>query len=144
MSRYPGKPKRLECSIRCSRTSSNIDEDSVVFRVVDNVSNIVVIDIQLGIAEFGDMISSPKNVQCLVDLFSAENLGKKMEHKHEIVPRPGINATEKEIAEILKLFEVDGWFGDAADAANHHNWIDFAKVKVGFVRWVDSEDSKET
>ena len=144
MSRIYGEPKKLKSEIILTRPQGG-GKERVVFQIVDKISGLVAFRIEMSIPEFGEMLSSPQNVPCIVKHFQSDNIGKKYEHKSELVPRPeiGVEDKDKVLEELLKPFEIDGWIGSRDDLTNHHNWVSDNKSKVTFVRWVDVDESQK-
>ena len=143
MSRNQGEPKKLEGMIILTRPQGG-GKERVVFQIVDEISSLVAFKIEMSIPDFGEMLSSPRNVPCIIEHFQSGDIGKKREQKTEIIPRPPLGRDRPaEVAKILKPYEVDGWFGSVSDATNPHRWIGQDKVKVGFVRWVEPKEGDD-
>lgn len=123
--------KILPAKLTISRFSGYKDGVSITIR--DDKSHCVIVELELSVKDFGKAVLGLSEQPCEAT-WRVKNLGRKYEHKTEIVPWDFLGSQTKEKA--LELFEVDGWSGRAEDLGNHHKSKGDNKYEVVFVRWV--------
>jgi hypothetical protein len=129
--------------ITISCVSSNISDGCIEIRLCDDASRIEFVTAQLTFEALSRALTGQSHIPCEIETNALHLVGKRMEHKYELVRRPnkqktGIGAFT-EVIEILGPLEVDGWVGRVDDMYNHHNWRDKNEVRVSFTRYVDSK-----
>jgi len=145
MGRYITNPKTLQGTLRVSRVHSNIEDDFIDFELIDEASRLIVCNVKMSIAEYGDLISGSSNVPCEIQLFDTSRVGMQHEHKTEIIPRPkNLSSSDEELRAHVKPWETDGWVASIRDIKNHHLWVGKDGMRVGFDRWVSVEDDIPT
>jgi len=114
--------------------------DFVNIALTDKKSGIQFCEVQISMEEFGKMMAAPQFAECEVELRALHNIGKRHEHKREVVPFDAMKhrgAEAKEAA--LKPFEVDGWRGHASDLGNMHRSNKAGGFTVTFHRFVEDD-----
>lgn len=99
------------------------------------------VEARIFLKEFAELITGLSRVDCEVD-FRPDLVGKKREHKEEVVPFKGFHIQseakgKQAAAKALKPFEVDGWKGHVEDLFNGHRGGQ-GRYRVRFVRHVES------
>jgi len=131
-------------ALTISRITSTNEADFVQISLIDGTSHTLVCQIKMSINEFGSALLNMSHRPCEFDLISSV-VGKKHEHKTELVPTPNhsfrrsIDLEDK----LLSPFQVDGWIGRRDDLHNghRHSQKDGQHFqRVTFVRYVDAED----
>lgn len=131
---YTG-PGKLSIS---RRTSSQRDPFSVL-TIEDAVSN-EEIEVKIEAAQLAHALGGAAAQSCDITIHHLARIGKKYEHKTEIVSCAW-NATEEQKAAALAPFEVDGWMGTMDDLGNHHKRAEDG-CRVTFHRWVEAKPKK--
>lgn len=128
-------------SITCPRGG---DTDYIEIALFDKSSGVEFATARIELASFAEALVGLAHVDCRFDL-RAEMVGKRREHKEEIVPyKDGwvdYNERETVAREVLKSYEIDGWRGRADDLFNQHRHGQNG-YRVTFVRYVDAEEGK--
>jgi len=119
---------------------SDIDHPEVItIRFRDEASGTEFLEVDVPIASFARALTGLGHQDCEFEL-RPKNVGKRHEHKEEIVPVTQSyipHDKRKQIgASILKPFEVDGWKGQVDDLFNHHRHTPKGQ-RVVFHRYVD-------
>ena len=107
----------------------------VTITVEDETSGCIIVECDLTIEQFGDLISGLSFIPCKMEVNTSGNIGKKRENKTVDVSMPGTGV--KNILspkQIIAKHEVDGWIGRPADLENFHNKNEDGTYRVSFVR----------
>lgn len=136
--------KLLPGKVSISRVHSSHDGvshhgDYMNITIVDENSGVEFVDVQVDIKTFMDVLTGLARQPCEFELRLPELVGMVKEGKSELVQKPGWNATDEEIDEILIPFEVNGWRAARDNIKNHHNYRG-DKVQVSFSRYVAPEE----
>ena len=119
--------------------------DTMEFRVTDDESGCLVIDIQMSVEEFAYAITGMGNRDCAFRLLGIEQVGKRGENKAvKVLVLDGKRDTQDErIRTAVAEYEVDGWMGRDEDAKNWHNSVGHDATgntyEVHYNRYVDAE-----
>lgn len=156
--------KILQGKLTISRMTSNFNNPRPIrITLKDDLSSCEVVEINLSLEAFANAITAAGFQPCEFEFNASGVVGKKREHKTEVVFIPnkigykkGNNGDRKAVQPYLAPYEVDGWKGRASDALNSHNWDreqrsppKGAKVDSGnwttivFERWVDVPETEE-
>ena len=131
----------LKGKITINRSYSDIDHpDVIVIELTDEISFTRFLEVKIGVAEFAKALTGASYTNCDFEL-RTDNVGKKHEHKEEIVPVGSViyvpYTKRKATGEkLLKPFEVDGWKGNVDDLFNHHRHTSKGQ-RVTFHRYVN-------
>lgn len=124
----------LPARFSISRTSGNRGEFAT-FRITDEVSGVLIVELRADILEFGQAILGLSEQPCDVEVYVGGNLGMKAENKTEVVPFDSTKVSRKRddndedsrdhplVREALAPFEVDGWSARVSDLFNGHRTI---------------------
>lgn len=122
--RYVDKKVQLTGKIMASSITGH-DGNYVAIRIEDEASGIVVAEIHMSYEEYGKMLAHATFVDCQIDYYPSENIGKRMEVKREMVL--GINyetlrteAFPEVYQRSVEPFEVEGWKADKERSFNPH------------------------
>lgn len=110
--------RKLPCTVRISRVSSNRENDYMCIQIDDQASGVRISDVKLSFEQFGVALSglvAIGEIEIGIDL----PLGMTKEQKTEKVKVPHMADAEARRKAVAK-FEVDGWIGNDSDAGNHH------------------------
>lgn len=120
-------------------TSNKPPYKGVSIRIEDAVSGTEIVDVNMTLLTFAEMISGSSMRPVDVEFHGAPAFGKMRETKTEVVFIPDGEWKDREARakKALKAFEVDGWSGNLSDALNHHRSKGQGKQEVGFTRFVD-------
>jgi hypothetical protein len=134
--------KGLQGTITISRPQGR-DVSWIEITLHDELSGVEFATVYIDPANFAEALTGLGHVPCKFDL-RPSLVGKKAEHKEEIVPfegggyvKPGL-PRENAAAPYLAPFEIDGWKGRVDDLFNHHRHTPNG-YRVTFVRYVDVE-----
>jgi len=120
------------------------DENRVQIEFVDEKSGTHFLKADMDSRDFTRMIvGNCAEMPCKFSL-STENVGKRYEHKTELVTVPSNWRDTKLLArQALELFEVDGWIARGGDIGNHHRIKKtdggYTTYEVAFYRFVEEE-----
>lgn len=117
-----------------SRRTSSQRDPFFVLTIEDAVSG-EEIEVKIEAAQLAHALGGAAAQSCDITIHHLARIGKKHEHKTEIVSCAW-NATEEQKAAALAPFEVDGWMGNVDDIGNHHRQTG-GGYSVTFHRWVD-------
>jgi len=124
------------------------DEDYIAIEITDALSGTKFLQVELTAEVLGLVLTGLSFQECKFNLHRVDLVGKKREHKSELVPRPKKYRDDKKAAEeadgLLAPFEIDGWKAHRYDLYNHHNWVKDDMVQVGFIRFVEATSCEET
>jgi hypothetical protein len=127
-----------------SRLSCSDGRSYIRINVTEEASRVQFLELEVELADFAKALTGLGYQECDLELRRLDLLGKQLEIKTEVVPRPkGWKVDESEVKRILAPFEVDGWLGCTRDLCNHHNWVGQDKVSVVFHRYVDKQKDGE-
>jgi hypothetical protein len=137
---------KLEGRITISRVSAP-DGDMMEIEIMDNKSRITFVQARMSMEDFAYALTSVAERTAQLEVYRMDLVGKRKEHKTEIVPTllDRYSVPEKDLERVarkhLKQWEIDGWIGRTDDLFNMHRKRD-GGIEVNFVRWV--EDKNET
>jgi hypothetical protein len=138
--------KKLDAQLTISRPQYGDGRKMIVIRLDDVLSSCGIVDIYIKPEDFAECLTGLSMVPCTTEVDLDRPIGKKREHKREIVSRPEFDRKNlKAAAQLLAPYEIDGWKGDLSDLFNSHRWV-LAEdgqwgVSVQFVRHVESQGS---
>lgn len=143
------REKPLSGRLTISRCNTGV----VRLELIDDRSFSRVVEIEISKEEFAEALFAHAQRPCSFELSDLSLVGKRREHKQELVYVPDVVRITKEsdATKLLKSFEVDGWRGRLSDLTNHHNWTreplpkgkkEGRMVRVTFVRYVDDDKPK--
>lgn len=129
---------KLQGKITISRYTGGKKGTGITIKVEDELSHCEFVSIELTAEVLGNALTGLGWQPCEFDLH-AERVGKRLEHKTEVLPIRinAYNNREKLAKEALKPYEKDGWVGDWNDLCNHHRWVGGDKTTVTFRRFVE-------
>ena len=146
--------KTLPGKLTISAPMNSNMEEKIDITLEDEGSHVECVTIHISYAELTAALVGHASQSCQVEYRGLELVGKKREHKTEVVgPIPDRLLKAKdgkrspELEAIFAPFEVDGWMGRTTDAYNHYNWCgprgeDGQSYRVNFVRYIDAEESE--
>lgn len=154
----PTEEKQLTGTLSISRTSSNRPLDRPIkITLEDELSRCRVVQIELTLADFAEALTGMFGVPCQFTWPSSSVVGKRHEHKTEVVFIPDKCTDRKDQESARKHFaefEVDGWRGRVSDAFNSHRWAKDERpnpcgvrgmwTSITFDRWVEAESAEES
>ena len=112
-------------------------------RITDGSSGTEFVEAKLSLEDFAKAITGLGYIDCEIETRGLHLLGKKREHKTEMVACNGweLNKNdESAINNALEPYEIDGWKGSHYDMKNSKNYSrEF--IKVGFTRYVDVDEN---
>lgn len=131
--------------ITISRWNSSSGKEGISITITDDASNTQFLKAEIGLENFARAVTGLGAQHCDFDLIEGY-VGKKHEHKTELVPVAGRSSVIREspkwkaamIAQ-MEVFEVDGWKGEESDLWNHHRTVrkkDGEFQSVAFHRYV--------
>jgi len=123
------------------------EKDYVIIELEDELSSVEFVQARMSLETFGRALFGLSSLPVEFELRGLDKVGKKLENKIEEVFIPcetELYATDKEIRQAIKKYEVDGWIGRDENAKNHHNWVGYRGIdgytaRVIFRRWVEVE-----
>lgn len=152
---------KLHAEIGFHVPMTNDGKSRAYVEITDRISGCVILEAELTFDDYATgILRNMHSVPCVVELSDSENIGKKAEHKHEVVWVPEFNYKlgpdgNQEIPKVVTTavaeFEVDGWKARRSDCCNHHNWVrkDPPRknmkghwMNVTFFRWVEATDEE--
>lgn len=129
----------MKGKITISRYTGGERGTGINIKVVDELSGTEFISVEITAETLGNALTGMGFQPCEFEL-RAEQVGKKHEHKTEVLPiRLGYykqKDAEAVAKKALKPYEKDGWTGDWRDLCNHHRWTGADKTTVTFHRFV--------
>lgn len=136
------EPLKLPGKITISR-SQGPGPDEIHIMIEDDVSATRVLELRMTPEEYGYAISGLAYRPCQLEVYKDAPLGKKHEHKTELLPVEAFlsRSDEAAIEAALKPFEVDGWRAYRGDIPNAHRWVRMqdgssTAYRVSFHRYV--------
>lgn len=125
------------------RRSCSNREDFVSISIVDSLSRLEVVEAQIPLKDFSRALLGLAEVPADILFEPDDRLGKKREHKQELVkiPKSPYEASLEEKLEALYEYEVDGWGAIHSDLSNKHGYEENG-VRVTFERWVDEGEEE--
>lgn len=139
--------KRLKASIHVGRVFGHNVTHPVVIEIGDDLSGTRILDVEMTLEQYGDLVSGSGTVECSVDLYNCDKVGKRVESKTEFVPFSWAGwhgkdaALKKAAAKAAAPFLIDGWESyRESDFSNHHCSTERKGIKgqnVVFWRYVD-------
>jgi hypothetical protein len=134
---------KLAGAITISRPSGG-ETRYIRIALEDRLSSIEFLEIEIPLEAFAEAVTGLAYTDCVFELRGLDKVGKRREHKHEMVPLPkSYGLTDEEIDAALAPFEVDGWKGSHYDAKNSRNYVHGSgKSRIGFVRYVDQTNQE--
>jgi hypothetical protein len=120
-------------------------EDYMEICVKDNVSSITFLELRISPEALMHALTARAFQDCTLELRGLHNLGKKREHKYELVPYVPVWGKKEHAAKqrALAPFEVDGWRGNSLDLGNFHRGNQIDGYRVSFTRFVDNDAPQE-
>ena len=140
--------KELLGKITISRWSSNREPRyGISIEIRDEASGCVLVKAEMTPEEYALASTGLSCQPCQLSYNDSSVIGKKPERKVELVIIKGgryREISDKEIAEALEPYEVDGWKGNVYDAQNHKNDVGLyggpgVQRRISFVRYVETE-----
>lgn len=133
----------LPGNVLMSKASSS-EGQRMHITIEDKISGCRVLEIYMSLEEFAKALTASYG-EATIEHFPNSPVGKKHEHKTEVVPIPKkdefhLRNKPERVKELLKPFEVDGWRGNTSDMTNHHCFVPNKGQSVGFHRYVDIEE----
>jgi hypothetical protein len=135
---------KVKGTISCGRVESNTEPFHFIQIVIeDELSGIGFLSVKMSYEEFGKFVSGGSGA-IDIDIKGVDFIGKTREWKRILMPRPEGYGRHpvKELQEITKPFEVDGWIANIEDLNNHHNWRDNNQVEVLMTRYVNTDKTE--
>lgn len=130
--------KEFKGDLSIYRPSSNVRDDKIVIKVEDDSTGILVLKLEIGMAEFAACITGLGNADCTFVVSDCLDLiGKTRESAIAIIPRLNCSKDDEEqIKAATEHLEVDGWIVDRQSIFNHHNFIGKDEVNISLHRYV--------
>lgn len=127
-------------NITISRVNTG-DGQYMEIRITDDSSSVEFVTATLSLENFAKAITGLGYTDCDIETRRLDLVGKKREHKTEMVACNGWELDRKDeyaIDKALAQYEVDGWIGSRYDMGNSKNYVGREFIKVGFTRYVDA------
>lgn len=131
--------------ITISRPQYGSGKKKISIQVEDEIAGIRFLEIEIDYDNFAEAITGLAYIDCEFDVFGLCNVGKKIEHKTELIQsdfKEYGKPSEEYINNILKPYEVDGWIASrylgSKDSRTHND--NGCIFKFNFSRWVDIND----
>lgn len=116
------------------------DSDKYIeISITDEANRIEFVVTRLTLEAFAQCVTGLGHVECQIETRRLDLVGKRIEHKSEIIPVNGwgIKGDETAISVALAPYEVDGWIARRLDMNNSKNYFSTDGVRVTFFRHVD-------
>jgi len=128
-------------NVTISRVNTG-DGQYMEIRITDGSSGTEFVEAKLSLENFAQAIIGLGYVECEIETRRLDLVGKKREHKTEMVACNGWELDRKDesaINNVLAPYEIDGWIGSHYDMKNSKNYRGHETVKVSFTRYVDAK-----
>lgn len=114
--------------ISISYVRSSEEDDFMRISIDDQSSGITFLDVDLSMLNYAKVTAGLGYIPCEFTLRHADNIGKKLETKTEIVfvPKCDYHDREAVAADAVDDFDhkgEEGWVGRVSDAMNHHRLV---------------------
>lgn len=133
----------IKAKISISRVRGNFHIDKPVeIRLMDDSSGVTFAEISVSLENFSEALFGLSHVECDAEVYPDAPLGKVVETKTELIPRPAYTSVKYPeerkalAAKLFKPYEVDGWRGYVDDLFNMHR-ANGDNMMVTFSRFVD-------
>jgi hypothetical protein len=127
---YVGK-----CHLSIGRVINSSGDDYILLSIQDELSGCSILEAECSLEDFA-LILTGMGKTIDFGIRSLGKIGKKLETKYERI-QLNFDASDNEIREAVREFEVDGWCGKDECCKNHHNRVGDDGYRVLYVRWVE-------
>lgn len=131
----------LKGTLNISRGRDKNNKNYVHLELIDKRSRTHFLQVYIGMEEMMAALTNLVEQPCEFTLLP-ELVGKKCEHKTELIFCRPWGMSDEEKLELLRPYEIDGWVGRKEDLKNYHNCSDKG-IRVTFVRHIDENSSSE-
>ncbi len=136
--------KILQGKLSICRTTGRDDDREVKIELIDELSGVPFVQINLSAAAFGLVATGASRQPCEF-IHRPAHVGRRREHKEIPVFIPNGRDVTK-VRQAVAEHEVDGWIGSDTSAMNHYNRtaaqkaaVDGETRMVTYERWVEAE-----
>ena len=129
--------KVIKAKLGLSRAGMGSDS-YMRMEIEDATSGIRFCELEIGMYDYAFLTTGLHGVSAKCTLRGLEDVGKSVEGKKEIIPRP--EDTPEAIKAALAPYEVDGWKAYPPDLTNYHNSVEGGQ-SVSFHRYVEVDDN---
>ena len=140
---------KIKGRLSISRITSNEPRGGWIrITLEDGSSSVQFAEVDIDFKQFGQAISGMSGQLCDIELRQLDLVGKKMEHKFELVPVPiTLDKKDKKLIKLIETifapYEIDGWVARRDDIFNYHNYRgshsslnDYDSYEVSFTRYI--------
>jgi hypothetical protein len=140
-----GEKVKLQGSITICKSMSTTDGDRIRIEIRDELSRARFVELIMSVTDFGYAITGLSERPCNIDVRGLSVLGKRREHKTELISVPDGVSLYKDtfmdwLGKAVLPHEVDGW--KAEPERNAHRMKN-GKYSVIFIRYVDVEEDPQ-